>query len=164
MKFRARQRWADPATGPQEEIIPTRFCGPFLKMGGKLLWWYYSTVMVMLEFISWWYGQGWVGVLRGMQRRLYNTAHMFSAGLLLSTLFSPWRRIITYPGSSVQAHVQAAVDNFVSRFVGFIVRLFVLFTALVSLVFVAIVCLIELIAWPLLPCAPLLFLVLGLLA
>jgi hypothetical protein len=118
---------------------------------------------MFIEMLTWWYGQGWIGVVRSMQRRLYNTAHMYSAGLLIQTLFSPWRRIITSPGASMQAHMQAFLDNLISRFVGFGVRMLVLITALLSLIGVAIGCLLELIIWPLLPIAPIIFIVLGLL-
>ena len=116
---------------------------------------------MFIEMLTWWYGQGWIGVVRSMHRRLYNTAHMFSAGLLIQTLFSPWRRIITNPGASMQAHMQAFLDNLVSRFVGFGVRIMVLIAALLSLIFVAIGCALELLLWPLLPIAPIVFVILG---
>lgn len=119
---------------------------------------------MIIELFSWWYGQGWAGVARGMQRRLDRTAHMYSVGLLLKTLFSPWRRVVTYPGASMQAHFQAFIDNLVSRCVGFGVRLMVLIAALFSLIGVFIACLIELLLWPLLPVAPIVFVILGLVA
>jgi hypothetical protein len=76
---------------------------------------------------------------------------MFSVPILLRTLFSPWKRIITYPGSSIDAKIRAFGDNLVSRFVGFTVRLFVLFTAAIMLCVVSAVACIELVVWPLLP-------------
>jgi hypothetical protein len=78
---------------------------------------------------------------------------MFSVGTLLRTLFAPWRRIVSYPGASLSAHFQAAMDNLVSRAVGFTVRIFVLVAAALAMVIVAIVAVIEIIAWPLIPLA-----------
>ena len=76
---------------------------------------------------------------------------MFSVPILLRTLFSPWKRIITYPGASLDAKIRAFSDNMVSRAVGFSVRLLVLFTAALMLLLVSIVALIEIVVWPLLP-------------
>lgn len=47
--------------------------------------------------------------------------------------------------------MRAAVDNFISRFIGFLVRSIVLLTALVVLLFSAIVSLLELLSWPFIP-------------
>ena len=109
--------------------------------------------MLAFEFFRWWYGQGWRLQVRNMERRLTRTSHLFSVPSLLRTLFAPWRRIITYPGAGLEAHVQAATDNLVSRMVGFVVRLLVLFSAGVILTIVLIVGVAELIIWPLLPLA-----------
>lgn len=109
--------------------------------------------MLAIEFFRWWYGQGWLAQARNMQRRLTRTSHLFSLPSLLRTLFAPWRRIITYPGAGLEAHVRAATDNLVSRMVGFVVRLMVLFAAAVILFFVAVVSAVEFVIWPLLPLA-----------
>lgn len=107
--------------------------------------------MLIGSFFVWWYGQGWAFVFKNMQRRLRQTEQAFSVGTLLQTLFSPWRRVISYPGSSLQAHIQAVLDNTISRFVGFMVRVLVLITAVIVLLVVIIVALLEIIAWPLVP-------------
>lgn len=107
--------------------------------------------MLALEFFTWWYSQGWQQLAKNMQRRISKTSSMFSVPILLRTLFSPWKRIITYPGSSLDTKIHAFSDNMVSRFVGFTVRLLVLFTATIMLLIVSVVAIIELIVWPLLP-------------
>jgi hypothetical protein len=107
--------------------------------------------MLAFEFFRWWYGQGWQLQLRNMERRLTRTSHLFSVPSLLRTLFAPWRRIVTYPGAGLEAHMRAATDNFVSRMVGFVVRLMVLFAAGVILTLLLIVSLVEVGAWPFLP-------------
>lgn len=109
--------------------------------------------MLALDFFAWWYGRGWLGLMRSTQKRLLKTSRMFSAPILLRTMFAPWRRIITYPGASFDAHVRAFMDNLVSRAVGFTVRLFVLLAAGGSLLAVSVVVTVELLAWPLVPLA-----------
>jgi hypothetical protein len=118
--------------------------------------------MLALDFFTWWYGQGWRVVMRKAQERLTKTAQMFSVPILLRTLFAPWRRIVTYPGASLDAHVRAFLDNLVSRAVGFTVRIFVLIAAGVGLTITGVVIIIELITWPLIPVAVVIALVKGL--
>jgi hypothetical protein len=118
--------------------------------------------MLAVELVTWWYGQGWLTLLRNMQRRLLRTSQLFSLPSLLRTLFAPWRRIMTYPGEGLEEHVRAATDNLVSRMVGFVVRIIVLITACIIMFVVMLVALIELIAWPLLPLGILVSLIKGL--
>lgn len=118
--------------------------------------------MLIAAFFTWWYGRGWALVFKNMQRRLRQTGEMFSVAQLLRTLFSPWRRTITYPGAGLDAHMQALADNAVSRLVGFTVRMFVLFTAAITVVLVALIAVAELVAWPLVPIAALAGIVKGL--
>lgn len=117
--------------------------------------------MLVLELFSWWYGRGWGIVADNMRRRLVRTSHIFSLPILVRTLFAPWRRIMTYPGIGLADHVRAIADNMVSRVVGFVVRLIVLFTASIIFVLVFITALLGLLAWPLIPLLVPLFIVLG---
>ena len=107
--------------------------------------------MLALAFVSWWYGQGWRLQVQNLERRLVRTSHMFSVPSLMRTLFSPWRRIVTMPGAGLEAHMQAAADNMVSRLVGFMVRLMVLIAAGVMLFFLLVAGILELIIWPFVP-------------
>jgi hypothetical protein len=107
--------------------------------------------MLVAAFFSWWYGAGWRGVAESGMKRMEQVQQMFSAGILLRTIFSPWRRIVTVPGSGIDAQLRAFGDNLVSRAVGFTVRIFVLFTAVIMLVLIGLLSVIELIIWPLLP-------------
>jgi len=109
--------------------------------------------MVVASFLRWWYGAGWAHVLHSLGPRLQSVADSFSVRQLLKTLFAPWRRIITYPGRSLQERLQALGDNLFSRAIGFVVRLIVLLAALVTLVLMAVLTLVEAVAWPLLPLA-----------
>jgi hypothetical protein len=118
--------------------------------------------MLALEFFTWWYSQGWALLARNARRRVIRTSHLFSLPVLIRTLFAPWKRILTYPGAGFEAKVRAATDNLVSRFVGFFVRIFVLFFAGLILLLVCLAAIVQLIAWPLLPPAALILLVKGL--
>ncbi len=117
--------------------------------------------MLIISFFSWWYGQGWGMVAASFKRRLNAVATSYSISQLLQTLFSPWRRIISYPGSSIRDKWRAWADNFFSRSIGFVVRILVLIAAVISLLIVGLLTIIELLVWPLLPIAILLCIVKG---
>ena len=107
--------------------------------------------MLALEFFVWWYGRGWRQLAGSLNRRLSKTSDMFSVPILLHTLFAPWKRIITYPGASLDAKLRAFSDNMVSRVIGSIVRLLVLLTAAIMFIVVSITAIAELVAWPFVP-------------
>jgi hypothetical protein len=120
--------------------------------------------MLVLAFFSWWYGKGWSGAMHGAGKRINNVNRAFSVPLLLKTMFSPWRRIVSYPGSGLEAHMRALADNLVSRIVGFVVRLLVLIAALLLIGALLVGSLVELLIWPLLPPAIIGCIVLGVIA
>jgi hypothetical protein len=122
----------------------------------------YNMVMLMLQLFAWWYVRGWQDIARASGTRLIRVAHLFSVPILMRTLWAPWRRIITYPGASIDAKLRAIGDNLVSRAIGFTVRLLVLITAALILLLTATVGLIVILLWPLIPPAALFFLGKGL--
>lgn len=123
-----------------------------------------NVIMLVTEFFSWWYGAGWKLLAKNVQRRLERTLLAFSVPTLARTLFAPWKRIVTAPGAGISEHMRAALDNLVSRLVGFTVRLTVLLAAGVSLAIMAFAGLVQVVAWPLLPLIILFCLVRGVLA
>ena len=110
-------------------------------------------VMLLADFLSWWYGQGWKAVFASFATRIHGVQDMFSVKQLLRTLFEPWRRIITYPGDSLAEKFRAWGDNVVSRAVGFTVRCMMLFASVVASIAVLFFTLVEAVVWPLLPLA-----------
>lgn len=120
--------------------------------------------MLALDFITWWYGRGWQSLARKGWHRLDIIFRLFSVELLLRTLVSPWRRIITDPGASLDAKLWAWGDNLFSRAVGFVVRCCVLLAAGFSSIIFSLVEVILLIAWPLLPVSVIVCLILGVVA
>lgn len=118
-------------------------------------------IMLVASFFIWWYGRGWQQVAQGIKPRLNQVLYSFSVIQLLRTLFAPWRRIITYPGSSIGEKLHALGDNVVSRTIGFFVRLVVLFSAVLTLIAVSLFSALELILWPLLPPAIPILIIMG---
>lgn len=119
--------------------------------------------MLVADFLSWWYGQGWKSVLVSFGPRIQGVQNLFSVSQLLRTLFEPWRRIISYPGDSLAEKFRAWGDNMVSRTVGFSVRCIMLLASVIASLAVAVFTIIELIVWPLLPIAAPLLIVWGIL-
>lgn len=119
--------------------------------------------MLATAFISWWYGAGWKLVATRVAKRLDKTLASFSVPSLARTLFAPWKRVVSAPGAGIAAHFRAFIDNTVSRFVGFGVRLTVLIAASISWATIALLGLIQMIIWPMVPPLVVICLVKGLL-
>jgi hypothetical protein len=107
--------------------------------------------MLIIAMFSWWYGQGWHRMSQLAWERLVRVGHLFSAPILLRTLFAPWRRIVTEPGAGLDAKFRALIDNLISRLVGFIIRIFVLITAGLFLLATAAYGGVSVVLWPLVP-------------
>jgi hypothetical protein len=116
---------------------------------------------MLLAFFSWWYGQGWRQVASSFQPRLQTVSDNFSVKQLSGTLFAPWKRITSAPGRSLEDKMRAWVDNMFSRVIGFIIRLFVLIGAGVTVLVVAVLTVIETLAWPLIPFAVPVLIIMG---
>jgi hypothetical protein len=106
---------------------------------------------MILEMLRWWYGPGLILSVHRIGAWTAAVEHTFSVGILLRTLFSPWRRIITPKGRGIDAQVRAALDNFVSRCVGFVIRCFALLFAAVAGLFAFLGGVVGLVLWPLVP-------------
>jgi hypothetical protein len=117
---------------------------------------------MIIELLRWWYGPGWLSQMSRIRTRTVNVAHAFSTIALLKTLFAPWRRIVTSGGKSIDAKMQAAIDNFVSRVVGFVSRFFVLIAALIMVSGTFVMSVFIVLVWPLLPLGVIGFIVRGL--
>jgi hypothetical protein len=106
---------------------------------------------MILELLSWWYGPGWLQAIHRIYKWATDVERAFSAGLLLRTLFAPWRRIVSFSGRSLDAKLRDAMDNFISRLVGACVRFFVLIAAGAAIVGATLFGVFVAIAWPLVP-------------
>lgn len=115
--------------------------------------------MLVLELVTWWYGDGWLALARRFLNYPKGMYNYFSVALLAKTMFAPWKRITTTASRSLNERLRAMMDNLVSRWVGFSVRLLVLIVASIMMVLSLVVAVVGLVVWPLLPLAvPLLIL------
>ena len=112
---------------------------------------WYNNGMLAFGLLTWWYAQGWSAAAMNVGTALSGISRLFSVPILLRTLFSPWKRIVTYPGASLDAKLRAYGDNVVSRIIGLTVRLLVLITALTISAIVLVIGTLYLVAWPLIP-------------
>lgn len=113
-------------------------------------------LMILAEVFAWWYTTGWTRLIHAAGARIAATLEFFSVGLLLKTLFDPFRQIDA--GSvrgSMQAEMKAFGNRLFSRVMGFFIRMVTIFAGLVTASFVMLFGLIQLILWPLLPLMPL---------
>lgn len=121
--------------------------------------------MFLVGIMSWWYGDGWRGRAKMIAGRISRMNDYFSVGLLLSTLFSPFRQISA--GSidgPIGAQLRALGDKLISRMIGAIIRSFMIIFGLVVIVLQSIIGVIVLIFWlviPLFPVIGLLIMVIG---
>jgi hypothetical protein len=107
--------------------------------------------MLAVAFIQWWYGPGWRNAADRLAARVESIYLNFSLPILVRTMFAPWRRIITPPGTNLQQQLRAMVDNAVSRAVGFTMRFIILIVALVMILASIVFGCLWLIMWPLVP-------------
>lgn len=116
---------------------------------------------MIFEMLRWWYGTGWLQAMNRIGTWTKGVERIFSITILLKTLFAPWRRIISGAGKSFDDKIRAALDNFVSRCVGFVVRSFTLVIAAFATLGAFLGGVVMVALWPLLPLMFVYFLVRG---
>lgn len=106
----------------------------------------------MVGILQWWYTGGWRIFVGGLGERLRNSADFFSIGILIKTLFAPFRQIsATGVGAS---RWQVFLDKLFSRAIGAVVRIFIIIAGVIVLVFQAVLGVILAILWPVIPFLP----------
>jgi len=117
--------------------------------------------MIIAGMMRWWYLDGWRDQAAKARLAFLKVADYFSIGLLIRTLFAPFRQIsANEAGRTLDEKMQVAVDKGISRLIGFIVRSLTIIAGLIVLAGLAIVSGVRLIIWPLLPVMPVVGLVL----
>lgn len=110
---------------------------------------------MITALLGWWYGAGWQLQASEVLRRFDELSDSFSIGLLLRTLFSPFRQI---SAGGVQGplgvQMRAWVDRLVSRFIGALIRTAVIIAGLITMLIFGLVSLLLLMIWPLIPLLP----------
>ncbi len=105
--------------------------------------------MAIRYLLSWWYGPGWLWILKGAIRQTHNINAAFSVSILLRTLFAPWKQIQSV--ASFQNFLQTAVDNLISRLIGATVRSGMLLVAAMATLLTMAGGVLVFLAWPLIP-------------
>lgn len=116
--------------------------------------------MLIFGFISWWYGDGWRqrGVMA--KSRLASLLDTFSIGLLIKTLFAPFRQIDAGKvEGTLSLKFQALINKLISRTIGAFMRTIVMIVGVVALFISLLVNIATLILWPLVPLLPVIGLV-----
>lgn len=109
--------------------------------------------------LGWWYRNGWGWAIAQIGKEMSHIGKTFAVTILLKTLFSPWKQISTT--STFTTFFQTAIDNAISRSVGFVIRFSILFIALLWTIVVAVSGLALIILWPFIPLAIFIFPVLA---
>ncbi len=111
--------------------------------------------MFLVGIFQWWYGAGWLKHARASYLGILRTADYFSIGLLAKTLFNPFRQIAA--GSvhgGLPERFRAFLDRSFSRVFGAILRTLLIVIGLACLLVRTIWCGLSILAWTLLPLAP----------
>lgn len=111
--------------------------------------------MFLVGILTWWYGGGWRKRARIIGARISHTSDYFSIGLLLATLFSPFRQISA--GSTngpIVAQLRGLIDKLISRIIGAIVRTFMIVFGVLTICLQAIFGVVELVFWAIIPAFP----------
>lgn len=111
--------------------------------------------MFLTGILSWWYSGGLVNRLTLTKERLAKTADFFSVGLLLKTLFAPFRQISA--GSvegSLDVVVRAFFDRLLSRIIGATVRSCMIIAGIVTLILQSAYSAVMVVVWLLIPILP----------
>lgn len=111
---------------------------------------------MFMAFFSWWYGAGLRRQGMLVSEQLSQLSDTFSFRLLLRTLFSPFRQISAGSvGGPLGVQLQAWFDLTISRFIGAMVRSFVILAGIVVIVLASFVGIVRIGVWPVLPVMPL---------
>jgi hypothetical protein len=105
--------------------------------------------------LSWWYGAGWIERIRLIQERIIRTIDYFSIGLLIKTLFSPFRQISAGKvDGPIALKWRAFVDRTVSRVIGAFVRTMIILIGCITIILYCVIGLITLVVWAIVPLFP----------
>lgn len=112
--------------------------------------------MLFVNFISWWYGSGFRGFVSRVWLQFVKLADFFSIGLLLKTLFTPFRLIDANPnyGDSLDAKMRAGIDKLTACLIGGMIRSTMILVGLLAIFVTSIINLMRLIIWLFMPILP----------
>jgi hypothetical protein len=117
--------------------------------------------MFLVGIFQWWYGDGLLRYIRQSFLGVLRTADFFSVGLLLQTLFNPFRQISAAPvGGAMSMQLSAFFDKLFSRAVGTVVRSGVIIVGILMIVLRFLWMVLGVLLWLALPIFPIISIVL----
>lgn len=110
----------------------------------------------MVDLLGWWFVRGWLWIARLLLiKQNQKILQFFSVGDLLKTLLSPFRQdTISLKGAPFGVKLQAFGMNIISRIFGFGIRSVLIVLGLIITALQTVFGLMAVLAWPLLPLAP----------
>lgn len=119
--------------------------------------------MFIVGILSWWYGPGWRERISIMREHVGSIMDYFSIGLLLKTLFSPFRQISAGKVSGPLAvQMRALADRLISRIIGGMIRSVMVIVGICAIIITTILGCITLVLWAFIPLLPIIGVVLWL--
>lgn len=108
-----------------------------------------------MGIFQWWYGAGWLGHVQRSYVGMLRLADTFSMGLLIKTLFAPYRQIAAgRVQGPLPVQLSAFFDRLFSRVIGAVIRSVLLLVGLIALMARALIMLLSVVIWTLLPLTP----------
>lgn len=107
-----------------------------------------------MEFLTWHYTVGLRSYIQIWVHQVDWTIHYFSPGILLKTLFSPWKKLVIVddkPGFNLGRSFEAFTYNIISRGMGFIVRSALIVVGFFSVIFTMAAGVLAVLVWLILP-------------
>lgn len=99
-------------------------------------------------YLAWWYGQGVIEASNKAVAILWRLTDSLSLPILLRTLFAPWKNdVLSARNIALSDQMKLWGQNFVSRFVGFLVRSIVIGVAVLLLAALCLVFALSLVVW-----------------
>lgn len=111
--------------------------------------------MVLVGIFRWWYGSGLIHHVKLSYVGILRVADFFSIGLLLKTLFNPFKQISANGrGNSLPEQLSAFFDRLFSRCVGGVIRFLTIIIAIFAIASRAILMAVSLVLWTIMPLTP----------
>ena len=112
--------------------------------------------MMLFALLTWWYTAGWARLVGRISGRVESVLESFSVGLLMRTLFDPFRQISAgrAQSNSLDAQLRAFGDRLFSRVFGALVRTLFIVLGTMCAIFMGVVGIFQLLLWPLVPLLP----------
>lgn len=110
-----------------------------------------NTIGHLFGFIKWWYSGGLIKLFGFLGALLFSILNNFSIKTTLLNLFSPWKKVLGAKRPGLDGIRDWMADNLVSRTVGFIIRVILLFVAFLALAIYAIFSILAVLTWLLYP-------------